>query len=158
MKFTSIILLSCAALLLFLAACSCATGLESSAAGVSDHGNYAIVNLDAKISTDTNPVTYDLVPGTYKVTVIGIKDGGAFDAWKCWILGNGWYNKYSIGSAEFPDTIYMNGENYKSPDEALSNAVGAEFTLAAAGTVRFYIMDRPYYDNKGGISLKIEKL
>jgi len=119
---------------------------------------YALqIDINAKTATTTDPLTYFFEAGTYEVTVIGVEDGGVYNAWNAWgnIGGNhGWLNSYRISSDEF-DISMGDGIRYKDPLDALGNAVGVTFSLLTDGDVNFFIADWPYTDNIGGISLDV---
>ena len=140
----------------------CSVKSTSQVTPVSD--SVFIVDINAKNSTPEHPVLIELNTGTYTVTVVGISDGGAYDAWKPWFYKakrkkgewkRGWMNKYSLSSDEFPEVTYTDGMVYGTPSEALANAANCKFTLRNPGKVNFYIDDSPHYDNEGGISLRI---
>ena len=123
--------------------------------------NAAIVNINAKTNTTTNPVVMQFNAGTYDVTPIGIADGGAYNAWNAWIGGSfppsyaGWLNWYSLSSDEFDAYTVTDNTIYSTDLLALSYALGTSFTLTSAGDVNFFITDNPYWDNVGGISLDV---
>lgn len=130
--------------------------------GLVEVGNAAIVDINAKTNTTTNPVIMFFDAGTYDVTPIGVADGGEYNAWNAWIGGSnppsnaGWLNSYSLSSDEFPAyTVSDNTTRYSTDLLALSNALGTSFTLSSAGNVNFFITDSAYWDNVGGISLDV---
>ena len=127
--------------------------------GIVDLASAAIIDLNARTTTTTNPVIIHFSAGTYDVTPIGVADGGAYNAWNAWgfvsLPSNGWLNKYSLSSSEFPAYTVGQGTPYATDLIALSNAVGTTFTLTSDGDVNFFITDNPYSDNIGGISLSI---
>jgi hypothetical protein len=130
-----------------------------------DAPNYIfIVDINAK-TTKENPVSIELSAGTYTVSVIGVSEGGAYNAWKPWFYKErkndkgeweiGWINKYSFSSAEFPEVTCTDSIIYETPSLALANAKNSKFTLTNKAIVNFYINDWPIIDNEGGISLRI---
>jgi hypothetical protein len=123
--------------------------------------NAATVNLD---STDpSNAVTLDLQAGTYKVTPIA----GDFDSWNAWgsVSGcdsngencsKGWITNFSIETSLETITIRTSDINrYATPTDALANALSATFTILSDEAVKFFIIDHPYGDNIGGVSLDV---
>jgi len=124
-----------------------------------------IVNINAKTSTPKKPLSLELNAGTYEIKVVGISGGGTYDAWKAWILKPkqnkkgvwkyGWLNKYSYNSDELPEVTYFDSLYHGTPKQALAHALDGKFALKDKTTVYFYIVDKPYWDNKGGISLRI---
>ncbi|NOZ69600.1 MAG: PEP-CTERM sorting domain-containing protein [Deferribacteres bacterium] len=128
--------------------------------------NATIIDLNARYNTTSNPVSLFLTKGTYEVTPIGIADGGIYNAWNAWgytygcdssgaNCRTGWINAYSLSSSEFAAVTYYDGIRYATPYLALANAINSSFTLSIDTTVDFFIADRPYYDNVGGISLNV---
>lgn len=127
--------------------------------------NIYVVNINAKTSSPENPVLLELAPGTYHVSVIGVKEGGEYDSWKPWYhfpkKGSkgkwifGWVNKYSFSSSEFGEITITDSTIYKNSSLALANAKDCTFTLIKKSNVYFYIRDTPRFDNFGGISLRI---
>lgn len=130
--------------------------------------NIYIVNINAKTSSKKNPVSLELKEGIYFVTVIGVSEGGAYDAWKPWFYKEkknkdgewvkGWINKYSYSSSEFSEVTLYDSNLYETPSIALVNAIDSKFSLKNKALVYFYIIDSPYVDNEGGISLQIARL
>ena len=114
-----------------------------------------IININARSSSG---VTLALTSGTYRVTMIGTANGGAYNAWSAWSSGNQWLNTYAITSNELGTIRVNDGTRYSTAIEALNNAIDANFTLTNNENVRFYIIDTPYSDNRGGVSLSIEKI
>ncbi|MFA5432824.1 MAG: hypothetical protein WC929_04790 [Bacilli bacterium] len=141
----------------------CSVNGTSQIVNVSD--SIFIVNINAKTSTPEKPVSLELNAGTYHVSVIGVSEGGAYDAWKAWFhkekkndkgdLKFGWINKYSYSSNEFPEVTYFDSIIYETPSLALANAKNSKFILKKKTVVNFYITDSPRIDNTGGISLRI---
>jgi len=130
--------------------------------------NAVIINLDAYDGTEPDPVKVSLAldAGTYNVNVIGVADGGLYNAWNAWgrtygcdssgaNCTNGWVNNYTFSSAELGVQTFTDGIIYASSLLALDNAIDSTFTLTSAAVVDFYISDRPYYDNLGGMSLDV---
>jgi len=120
-----------------------------------------ILNINARTNTTTNPVIVFCDGGSYDVTPIGVADGGTYNAWNAWAgcamppSYAGWLNKYSLSSGEFAAYTVTDDTIYPTALLALENALGTSFSLASAGSVRFFISDNPYYDNVGGISLSV---
>jgi hypothetical protein len=125
-----------------------------------------IVNIDGTTSNTYNPVVLKLTKGTYAVTPIGTKDGGAYDAWNPWLgsvkpengenLTEGWLNSYII-QVKDPQWIY-DPQKYKTALMALANAKKTGFTLDNDTEVKFYLPnDYPQYC-VGGISLEVKKI
>jgi hypothetical protein len=128
-----------------------------------------IVNLNA--TTSNNRVQLNLNAGIYDVEYIGIAEGGQYDAWSAWRLGpstpsgcnnlgtncsTGWLNTYyyNIASSNFTGALSSN-DLYATPLLAKQNGVDTTFSLTQNNLVSFYILDRPYTDNSGGISLRV---
>ena len=121
--------------------------------------NAAIININARTSTTTNPVVEYFTAGTYDVIPIGVEDGGTYNAWNAWGYVNlphsGWINSYSLSSDEFDAFTVYDGVKYATDLLALDNAITTSFTLTSNGYVNFFITDSPYSDNIGGISLNV---
>lgn len=130
--------------------------------------NIYIVNINAKTSTKKNPVAIELKAGIYSVSVIGVSEGGKYNAWKPWFHKEkknkdgewvkGWVNKYSYSSSEFSEVTLHDSTIHETPVKALDNAIDSKFTLKNKAVVYFYILDSPHMDNKDGISLQIAML
>lgn len=150
-------------ILLIALMAGCSTNNVSHVVSVSD--NVYIVNINARTATRKNPVSVELKAGTYNIDVIGMAEGGAYDAWKPWFYKAkknnkgewviGWINKYSFSSDEFAEETCTDGIIYETPSLALANAINSQFTLRNTAIVNFYIIDSPNIDNSGGISLRI---
>lgn len=129
--------------------------------GMVSLANAAIIDINAKTNTTTNPVSLLFDAGTYEVKPIGVADGGNYNAWNAWAGGSnppdyaGWINKYSLSSGEFDAYSVTDGIIYATDLLALSNALSTSFSLTSAGEVNFFITDNPYWDNLGGISLYV---
>jgi hypothetical protein len=146
---------------LFLTACSA----NGSSPAVSNVGNNYVVNINARTSTPDNPVTITLHEGTYRVSVIGTSDGGAYNAWKPWFYEarkdengqwiRGWIHKYSFSSEEFGEVTCTDNTIYETPLRALSHGIPSTFTLKKTARVNFYVLDSPHIDNSGGVSLLV---
>lgn len=150
------------AIIMLSASCSSTEGIYRI---IDSSQNIYAVDINAKTSTRENPVSFELEAGTYTVTVIGTSKGGTYNAWRFWFLRvkknkkgewvSGWINKYSYSSKEFTEVTLFDGKIYGTPETALANAKNSEFTLKNKARVNFYIVDSPYFDNRGGISLLI---
>jgi hypothetical protein len=126
-----------------------------------------IVDIDALINTNANPITGTFGAGTYEVVPIGTADGSAFDAWNAWGFVSGcdaagencaagWLNNYSLASDEWgPILAGDDALKYGSPLLALAHAQSTTFTLAADGPVRFFQQDNVYDGNVGGLSVSV---
>ena len=125
--------------------------------------NSAIVDLNARTTTTSNPVLLNLTAGTYDVSPFA----GTYTAWNAWnnVSGcdnngencsKGWINTYSIDTPETGPFITGDSNiRYLTADLALLNALSASFTLLSDATVKFFISDSNYTDNIGGISLNV---
>ncbi len=115
-----------------------------------------IVNINAVINIQSNPVTLVMEAGKYKIDPIGIADGGIYNSWSAWVDGK-WLNSYWIYSNEFGEITINDGIRYDTEMDALDAAKGTSFNLTGSAEVKFYICDDPYYDNRGGMSLSVSK-
>ena len=121
----------------------------------------AIVDINAITNSESNSVILSLAPGTYVVNPIGIADGGLYNSWNAWEGGSnppshaGWLNNYSLSSTEFNTYTVTDNTIYSTDLLALDNALSTSFTLSAAADVNFFIIDSPYFDNLGGMSLDV---
>ena len=125
-----------------------------------------VINLDAKLNSESNPISMNLSAGTYSVDFIGIDDGGIYDSWNAWegVVGGcdsdgegcrrGWRNDYGISFNGF-NQLFATTDVYQTRLQALQNALDISFTLPSATTVNFFIGDYYYEDNIGGVSLKL---
>lgn len=125
----------------------------------------------------------EFAAGTYKITPIGIADGGQYDAWNAWGAGEfsdcddlglcsrGYINSYSfgfVGQNDFVTEIATVGGSvadgtalaYQTPMLALANAGSWVFNLEHASRLYFYLRDGEisYGDNVGGMSLRIQAI
>jgi hypothetical protein len=127
----------------------------------------AIININSVINGTGNPIVQFFSAGDYQVDYIGVADGGMYDAWNAWgnVQGcnangancqNGWLNNYSISSSEF--SIVQGTDTYATPALALANGQNSSFVLKGDGNVNFFIGDQPYYDNVGGVSLRVRPI
>ncbi len=146
--------------------------------------SYAIV-INVNASDEYWSYHYSPIPfeaGLYRITPIGRDDGGAFNAWNAWdndvsgcssdgLCDRGWLDSYSFGYVEpggFVHEIATIGgrvdqgtsQAYSSPLLALSHARTFDFELTSPVSLYFYLRDGGnwYYDNFGGMSLKIEPI
>ena len=122
-----------------------------------------IVNIDATTNGPANPVVVYMNAGTYNVTPIGIADGGAYNAWLGWSVvqlpDKGWLNQYTIDCTQWSNHKFAGTSlKYATDLEALSDARGLSFTLAADGEVIFWLSDPNLTDNTGGMSLLVTAL
>lgn len=130
------------------------------ALGVGSRGAEAsVVNLDATFNDFSDPVSVFLLPGDYIVTPISAQ----FEAWSahdgssCDDYGNctqGFENSYWYDVSGFP-TFVGDGNLYQYSFQALANAIGSSFTMVNPGSVDFYLVDAPLFDNRGGMSLDV---
>ncbi len=114
-----------------------------------------IINLNGRSSAKTN---LTLTAGSYEIIPIGTAEGGAYYAWSAWSSGNQWFNTYRITSDELGTIIVNDATRYSTALLALSNSITQTIILANDGIVSLYIADTPYYDNRGGLSLKVVKI
>jgi len=129
-----------------------------------------VVNIPAQLDGRdgsgqfTRGVDVALDAGSYLVYSVGPVDGGEFmyEAWNC---GLGYLNQYfihSTGGTVFygsRDSLGDNGQFFATPTAAL-NAAKASFSphllvIPVQQVLQFGIGDSFYYDNSGGISLRI---
>ena len=121
--------------------------------------------------------------GTYRITLTGTVDNGAYNAWNAWGPGEtfgcnefglcerGYLNSYSFGYIKDHDFIHeiatvggsvidRTAQAYSDPWLALQNAYSYVFDLAEATLLYFYVKDGEgsYYDNSGGVSLSIQAM
>ena len=124
-----------------------------------------IIDIDARLNSNNNPISLMLSAGIYSVDYIGKNDGGAYDAWNAWgsVFGCdsngencsiGWLSRYSISSNNFNQTLAGNSR-YDTALMAMQNALDTSFTVASDSTVNFFIPDSVYGDNEGGVSLRL---
>ncbi|MDY7016405.1 MAG: PEP-CTERM sorting domain-containing protein [Cyanobacteriota bacterium] len=150
-------------------------------AGSAEAASMFRVDLDA--ANPNNQQTVNLAAGDYKVELLGIADGGLYDAWSlrpsttCPSVCNqtrpitftGWLQNFSIESSDI--TSISNAFNigtgkYLATDSKVYNTAAAAnaafkpvlFSLGANSNVNFEILDDPYIDNRGGLSLKISRV
>ena len=130
--------------------------------------NAVIINIDAYDGTDPDPVKISLAldAGTYDVNAVGIADGGLYNSWNAWSKTYGcdssgtnctfgWVNDYTFSSAELGEQTSSDSVRYSSSLLALDNSVNSMFMLTSFAVVDFYILDSPYRDNLGGMSLDV---
>ncbi|MEQ9551699.1 MAG: hypothetical protein RIM23_19080 [Coleofasciculus sp. G3-WIS-01] len=126
-----------------------------------------IINIDARVNNNDNPVINYLKPGTYDVQFIGQSQGGMYDAWSRWNFvyecdengencTTGWLNEYYIKSSEFIISVPTTGV-YATSELALSKAKSTSFTLKFGSDISFYISDDLLADNQGGVSLAVKQ-
>ena len=131
--------------------------------------NALIININAEKNTTTSPVVEYFNSGVYTVMPIGKNDGGNYNAWNTWNWGEvnlpnvGWMNTYWFQIDQQEIVSISDGKKYGTDTEALSNAVSTSFTITSTSEpvkVKFFIVDGPnmYWDNVGGMSLKIDDL
>lgn len=113
--------------------------------------NALTINIDACLTTTSNPVQVYLEAGDYDVTPI-IDE---YTSWSAWSNLRAWINNYSLSSDEFSAYTVTDGVKYATAELAFANALSTSFTLASAGYVYFFISDSPYSDNSGGMSLDV---
>jgi Integrin beta chain VWA domain len=135
----------------------------------------SVVDIDARVNNQENPVVIPLAAGTYKVHVLTPSEGGKFAAWntidkslKCDGDGNncenGWETRYYFKS---PYKKVVDGTCSKKKFDSCRYATAAQasadsskdvtFTLAKDTKVKFYIYDTKLSNNQGGLSLQITK-
>ncbi|MEQ9357687.1 hypothetical protein [Coleofasciculus chthonoplastes] len=126
-----------------------------------------IINIDARVNNNDNPVIKYLKPGTYEVQFIDQSQGGMYDAWSRWGFvyecdengencTTGWTNDYTITSSEFIVSVPTTGV-YATPEIARSKAQNTSFTLKFGSEVSFFINDDLLADNQGGVSLLVKR-
>lgn len=127
-----------------------------------------IININATINNQDNPIVKSFPAGNYEVKVIGTEAGGDYDAWSPWDFVyqcdengenclTGWVNSYSITSEEFTNHIATNGI-FSQDYLALNKAQNTSLTLKKNSQVNFFIIDDQLGDNLGGISLAVIKI
>jgi hypothetical protein len=134
------------------------------------HAGPIIVDLDA--TDPANGYTLYVNPtDEIVVTQIGTEEGGKYDAWNAWgrvtcseadgcpagTGVNGWINNWSYyfdGESTDP-VLVADGLRYPDADLALANAVSVD-PFTGMYSITFFINDRPYSDNVGGISLLVD--
>jgi hypothetical protein len=127
-----------------------------------------IVNLNARTTQTTTPVTVYLDAGNYTVTPISPAQGGLYTAWNPWgkwiSSGEGCLADGSGCTKGFVSNYYLSGDfgsvsqgngRWLTADLALANAGARTFTLSKPSQVNFYVRDSVYTDNTGGISLHV---
>ncbi len=154
--------------------CLAAVSLLSSAASAA-----TIVNLDGKANSSidgSHAVSLNLGAGIYQVTFVE-DQYTAFSRWGfeqgCDSFGlhcrQGWENsaRIIVGSNEykFGDANASGGYGPKPGEDAYfatadlsfahSGIYSLNFSLAAPGTVKFYLYDSARADNRGGVSLSV---
>jgi hypothetical protein len=138
--------------------------------------NAIIINLNATISNGgpndliINPVTINLNPtDLFTINLIGIADGGMYDAWNPWGVVSGctnganctigWVNTWVLDANPFGGFGFGDGIAYATPALALANGsgLGGPFSASLTGitSLSFGFLDDPYTDNLGGISLEV---
>lgn len=139
----------------------------------------AIVNIDSKSEYwASHPGdTILLSAGTYKITPIGIAEGGTFNAWNAWgavtgcnivgVCSQGYLNSYSFyqvnagwGTLVNVGGLVIDGSatTYSNEMLALANAQSSTITMQSTDYLRFFVYDGEswYSDNIGGVSLRVE--
>ncbi len=138
-----------------------------------------IVNITSVTNADTpdgntddpsaKAVSIQLTAGTWKVAPIGPAEGGLYTAWNPWggnVFGcdasgsciNGWVHWYRIQSAEFDRMRLQDLVIPPTPQAALANGIGTEFTLSADQSVYFFVFDTGPQNNVGGVSLRLTQV
>jgi hypothetical protein len=133
----------------------------------------SVVDIDARVNSQENPVVIPLAAGTYKVHVL--REGGKFAAWntidktlKCDADGknceNGWETRYYLKSPyqKVVDATCSKKKfgscRYATAAQASANAPkDVTLTLAKDTKLKFYIYDTKLSNNQGGLSLQITK-
>lgn len=156
-----------------------ATALSSIAiAGAAEAMSMYRVDLNGRDPNNLQSLSLDA--GLYEVELLGIADGGTYDAWSPWssttcpdvcgvIPATGWVYQFSFFSDDITSVngvgIAAPGHYFASDGNRYSTAAAAnaafnpfQFTLGINSTVDFQIRDRPYTDNRGGLTLKISKI
>jgi len=132
--------------------------------GIVGMANAIVISLNAQTNTTTNPVSLYFDAGYYDVTPTELAD--APDAWNAWgyttctepgSVCAGWINNYSLSSSEFAAYTVSDGVRYATQLDAFQHAISTSFTLTSGAYVDFFISDKPYTDNIGGINLSIEE-
>ncbi|MDY6783316.1 MAG: hypothetical protein SW833_12370 [Cyanobacteriota bacterium] len=150
-------------------------------AGSAEAASMFGVDLDA--TNPNNKQALNLVAGDYKVELLGIADGGLYDAWSLRpfttcplvcdqtrpITFTGWLQNSSIESSNITsisNALEIGAGNYLATDSKVYSTAAAAtaaftpvlFSLGANSNVNFAILDDPYFDNRGGLSLKISRV
>ncbi len=126
-----------------------------------------IVNIDARRAEGLGGTftTITVPPGTYELTVIGIADGGAYDAWSAWTQFAGpWVSQYAYttpttGSINVGSTAVI--DRYATPAIALANAPATQLVeMPNGGDIDFWNSDSilSWSDNGGGMSIRVSKV
>lgn len=122
--------------------------------------NAAIINIDARVNGQNNPLSLYFEAGTYSVTPIGTADGGAYDAFTAWLSTScanvngcaktaptsvtGWMNLYRISS---PDLVAVSVEGTPIPLVTTYPPGFQDFFLETATTRIFQVDDGNVYPN-----------
>ena len=119
-----------------------------------------VIDLNAKDSSNGEELW--LEKGTYEISFLQ----GTYTAWNAWgrtsgcaddgtNCTNGWLTNFNVISDELGTLKLGRNGKYGSAELAWENAVTETFTLSVAQSVKFFIGDHPYTDNKGGVSLQV---
>ena len=144
---------------------------------VAEAGSF-IFDLDSR--DPANGQVLNLNAGTYKIELLGILEGGTYDAWSAWANTTcpgvceqtnptsftGWLQNFWIESddiTEITGATELFPDNYLGTDARVYNTALAantafnpiEFFLAADSSVDFEIRDSVFTDNRGGLTLKV---
>ena len=120
----------------------------------------AIIDIDS--TTKTRSVEVVLEAGKYDISFVS----SAFDAWNAWGrtrgcardgtgCAQGWLTNLHIYSEEIGTIRIGSHGRFRSMELALANALPATIELSTRQSVRFFIADRRYHDNQGGVSVDI---
>ena len=148
-------------------ACSWKVALVALLLGIAPATQAGIVNIDLDATDPNNGALVFFTEGaTYTLQAVS---GGAFgDAWNPWgvvngapcDLGNcnGWANFYFFDYVDAAETDFYFGNAYiyATAADAVAAAEALTFTAAASFDARLYIKDEPYFDNVGGMRIRIE--
>ncbi|MDY7013368.1 MAG: PEP-CTERM sorting domain-containing protein [Cyanobacteriota bacterium] len=139
------------------------------------------LNLDG--TNPNNTQTLNLESGKYAIELLGIADGGLYDAWTAWRVTScpdicdltspttftGWLNQFWFASSDITSVsgaVEMGTGNYFVSDGKVYNTAAAAntafspvmFSLGSDSMVDFEIRDFPFVDNSGGLTLKISQV
>ncbi|MEM9540274.1 MAG: hypothetical protein AAGA60_12335 [Cyanobacteria bacterium P01_E01_bin.42] len=136
---------------------------------ISASGFAKIVNIDSTKNLSPEEGMKVVLPAaSYTVSIIGIKDGGAYDAWsknsriegcdenglKC---KKGWEHKYFYQLGDAKKVKVKQTGRYETQEQALENPpADITFTLTEETEVSFFVKDpKNPANNQGGVSLQI---
>jgi hypothetical protein len=125
--------------------------VESTSAGT-------LVDVDAGVNTEENPIMRFFAEGFYQVEPVGRDSSGAFDAWALAASPAAWRVSYAVRGDGFLLQVLPVGQHPDARTALESAHKRAVFALERDGKVGFFVPRATTAPTLGGVSLRVERI